>query len=120
MKCLHAHYAWYLAGGDDPVGRWVAARLASPTAPPMSRSRSKRADHRVRRIASAAIDCGTNSTRLLVAELDDDGTLRAHRAAAADHPTRPGRRPPRRARPDAVDRTVAVLREYREVMDATA
>ncbi|MFZ6005248.1 MAG: DUF501 domain-containing protein [Actinomycetota bacterium] len=23
VKCLHAHYAWYLAGGDDPVGRWI-------------------------------------------------------------------------------------------------
>ncbi|MGA0895286.1 MAG: DUF501 domain-containing protein, partial [Ilumatobacteraceae bacterium] len=21
VKCLHAHYAWHLAGGDDPVGR---------------------------------------------------------------------------------------------------
>ena len=29
VKCLHAHYAWYLAGGDDPVGRWVAASLAA-------------------------------------------------------------------------------------------
>jgi hypothetical protein len=28
VKCLHAHYAWWLAGGDDPVGRWVADRLA--------------------------------------------------------------------------------------------
>ena len=28
VKCLHAHYAYLLAGGDDPVGRWVAARLA--------------------------------------------------------------------------------------------
>ena len=28
VKCLHAHYAWYLAGGDDPVGRWVAEQLA--------------------------------------------------------------------------------------------
>ena len=27
VKCLHAHYAWHLAGGDDPVGAWVAARL---------------------------------------------------------------------------------------------
>jgi len=27
VKCLHCHYAWYLAGGDDPVGRWVAAEL---------------------------------------------------------------------------------------------
>jgi hypothetical protein len=28
VKCLHAHYAWHLAGGDDPVGRWVEDRLA--------------------------------------------------------------------------------------------
>ena len=28
VKCLHAHYASFLAGSDDPVGRWVAARLA--------------------------------------------------------------------------------------------
>lgn len=28
VKCLHAHYAWYLAGGDDPVGRWVHDRLS--------------------------------------------------------------------------------------------
>jgi hypothetical protein len=27
VKCLHAHYAWYLAGGDDPVGRWVDDRI---------------------------------------------------------------------------------------------
>jgi uncharacterized protein len=27
VKCLHAHFAWYLAGGDDPVGRWVEDRL---------------------------------------------------------------------------------------------
>lgn len=23
VKCLHAHFAWWLAGGDDPVGAWV-------------------------------------------------------------------------------------------------
>ena len=28
VKCLHAHYAWHLAGGDDPIGRWVAERLS--------------------------------------------------------------------------------------------
>ncbi len=27
VKCLHAHLAWYLAGGEDPVGRWVAEQL---------------------------------------------------------------------------------------------
>jgi hypothetical protein len=30
VKCLHAHYAWFLAGGDDPVGRWVADELMKP------------------------------------------------------------------------------------------
>ncbi|HEX5947655.1 MAG TPA: DUF501 domain-containing protein [Acidimicrobiales bacterium] len=33
VKCLHAHYAWFLAGGDDPVGRWVDERVG-PEAPP--------------------------------------------------------------------------------------
>jgi len=26
VKCLHAHVAYWLAGGDDPVGRWAAER----------------------------------------------------------------------------------------------
>jgi len=33
VKCLHAHYAWYLAGGDDPVGRWVSERLTGARDP---------------------------------------------------------------------------------------
>ena len=28
VKCLHAHYAWHLAGGDDPIGRWVEDHLS--------------------------------------------------------------------------------------------
>jgi len=28
VKCLHAHYAWFLAGGDDPVGAWVHERFS--------------------------------------------------------------------------------------------
>jgi hypothetical protein len=32
VKCLHAHYAWYLAGGDDPVGAWVERALEEPSA----------------------------------------------------------------------------------------
>jgi hypothetical protein len=27
VKCLHAHLAWWLAGGEDPVGAWVAEQL---------------------------------------------------------------------------------------------
>ena len=28
VKCLHAHYAYLLAGGDDPVGVWVKTQLS--------------------------------------------------------------------------------------------
>jgi hypothetical protein len=31
VKCLHAHVAWWLAGGEDPVGRWVAEQVEIPT-----------------------------------------------------------------------------------------
>jgi hypothetical protein len=27
VKCLHAHLAWWLAGGDDPIGDWVSGRF---------------------------------------------------------------------------------------------
>ena len=27
VKCLHAHYAYFLSGGNDPVGRWVEEQL---------------------------------------------------------------------------------------------
>ena len=37
VKCLHAHYAWHLAGGDDPVGRWVAERLGPDAAASLRR-----------------------------------------------------------------------------------
>ena len=29
VKCLHAHYAYLLAGGIDPVGDWVHRHLQS-------------------------------------------------------------------------------------------
>jgi hypothetical protein len=31
VKCLHAHVAWWLAGGNDPVGHWVAEQVEIPT-----------------------------------------------------------------------------------------
>lgn len=93
VKCLHAHYAWYLAGGPDPVGRWVADRLAGAPA--------------------AAVDCGTNSTRLLVAHPGGPALERLMRI------TRLGQDVDRTRRlaPEAVARTLHVLREYRAVMD---
>lgn len=65
----------------------------------------------------AAIDCGTNSTRLLVAERNPDGTL--HTIERLQRITRLGQDVDRTGAlaPEAIDRTVAVLREFREVMD---
>ena len=60
----------------------------------------------------AAIDCGTNSTRLLIS----DGTEPVERLMRI---TRLGAGVDRNGRldPDAIERTLAVLREYRQVMD---
>lgn len=55
VKCLHAHYAYRIAGGEDPVGEWVAERV-EPIHP------GQRPDR------VAAIDQGTNSCRLLIVE----------------------------------------------------
>jgi len=65
----------------------------------------------------ASIDCGTNSTRLLVAELGDDGRLVSLERLMRI--TRLGRGTDATGRLDsaAVERTVEVLGEYREIMD---
>jgi hypothetical protein len=34
VKCLHAHYANWLVGNADPVGRWVADRINPTSADP--------------------------------------------------------------------------------------
>ena len=39
LKCLHAHYAYHLAGGDDAVGAWTAARMEPVRARARRRSR---------------------------------------------------------------------------------
>ena len=99
VKCLHAHYAYHLAGGDDPVGRWVAERI-EPVHP----------EERPGRVA--AIDQGTNSIRLLVAEpLEDGGYAELARDMVI---TRLGERVDATGRldPDALDRTVEVLARY--------
>jgi exopolyphosphatase/guanosine-5'-triphosphate,3'-diphosphate pyrophosphatase len=62
IKCLHAHYANHLAGGDDVVGAAVASELE-----PIH------ADELGARIA--VVDQGTHSCRLLVVARAADGEL---------------------------------------------
>lgn len=109
VKCLHAHYAWFLAGGDDPVGRWVEDRLndvedSGPT--------SSGGDGVTGRLAS--IDCGSNSTRLLVVEAEGPVTVDRQMSI-----TRLGQGVGETGAMEsaAIARTLAVLRQYRDVMD---
>ena len=62
LKCLHAHYAYWLAGGNDPIGAWVGARVGPA-----------RLHHGMAARRVAAIDLGTNSIRLLVAAVQREG-----------------------------------------------
>jgi exopolyphosphatase/guanosine-5'-triphosphate,3'-diphosphate pyrophosphatase len=70
----------------------------------------------------AGIDMGTNSTRLLVA--DSDGSRQAGPLTTVErhmHITRLGQgvNATRRLHPDAIQRTLEVLRKYRDIMDST-
>jgi exopolyphosphatase/guanosine-5'-triphosphate,3'-diphosphate pyrophosphatase len=100
VKCLHAHLAYHLAGGDDPVGAWVAREVL-----PVHDDRPGRA---------AAIDQGTNSCRLLVvepaAEVDGDPAELARDMTI----TRLGRGVDATGRLDdeALARTIEVLATY--------
>ena len=97
VKCLHAHYANHVAGGDDPVGRWVADQI-EPIHPPYA--------ERV-----AAVDMGTNSIRLLVAEPSNGGLVEVARDMVI---TRLGEGVDAagRLKSEALDRTMAVLSRY--------
>ena len=106
VKCLHAHLAWYLAGGADPVGRWTAQRLGLSAPGPGDGARPP----------AAALDCGTNSTRLLV--VADDGTVleRVMRITRLGE----GVDASRTLGAEAVGRTLAVLGDYRRALERHA
>jgi len=101
LKCLHAHYANHLAGGDDVVGRRVAERVE----PLHAEGRGGRV---------AAIDQGTNSCRLLVVEPGAAAGADPAELARDMIITRLGRGVDATGRlgPDALARTIAVLARY--------
>ena len=66
----------------------------------------------------AAVDCGTNSTRLLVAREAGDGSLETVERLMTITRLGAGVGASGRLDPDAVGRTLEALRRYREVMDA--
>ncbi len=103
VKCLHAHLANYLAGDDDPVGVLVAREVGATA---------------LRRPAvagepAAVVDCGSNSTRLLLVDGEGHAQRREMRitrlAAGVDAAGR--------LAPEALERTARVLTDYRTWRD---
>jgi exopolyphosphatase / guanosine-5'-triphosphate,3'-diphosphate pyrophosphatase len=99
VKCLHAHYAYHLAGGADPVGEDVARRI-EPVHPDVKGERV------------AAIDQGTNSIRLLVAEAASGGGLGELARDMVITRLGEGVDATGRLDPGALKRTVEVLARY--------
>ena len=99
LKCLHAHYAYHLAGGDDAVGAWTAERVEPLHAPELG--------GRV-----AAIDQGTNSTRLLVLQPRDGEPVEICRDMVI---TRLGKGVDERGRldPAAIERATEAIARFR-------
>jgi exopolyphosphatase/guanosine-5'-triphosphate,3'-diphosphate pyrophosphatase len=111
VKCLHAHLAWYLAGGDDPVGRWTAHELGLD---PATFVRGGGVGGPQRGAGPvAAVDCGTNSTRLLVVGEDGGVLSREMRITRLGE----GVDSTGRLSAEAIGRTTSVLRQYRDIMD---
>jgi exopolyphosphatase / guanosine-5'-triphosphate,3'-diphosphate pyrophosphatase len=99
VKCLHAHLANYLAGYADPVGEIVSGLVDVEGCERIGE-------------ALAALDCGSNSTRLFIA--DEDGPLRreARITRLSEGVDATGT-----LTDAALARTYAVLEEYRRIMD---
>ena len=74
VKCLHAHFGWWLAVGDDPVGQWVADKLdvSRDDYVVVNSVRSRP----VFTSPVAAIDIGTNSTNLLIVDPEGNEIVR--------------------------------------------
>jgi len=112
VKCLHAHFGYWLAGGQDPVGQWVADKIGA-----------QRSDYlitpprliKVPRFTKpvAAIDIGTNSTNLLIVSPDGDELVREV------HVTRIGEgvTDTRLLSDVAIARTLARLEIYRSLIE---
>jgi hypothetical protein len=70
VKCLHAHYAWFLAGGNDPVGAWVQERLDEAAGELLVRLEADDItiisqhgwQHRIESSPQFLYDCGLNET----------------------------------------------------------
>lgn len=108
IKCLHAHYADWVGRGDNPVGAWVAERLAEAG---VRENCDDRCPERCRGEARpgagdgwktvAAVDVGSHSVRLLVCDVAEPSGAGGG-AAGEPAPGKPAAGEPAPAREQAV------------------
>lgn len=112
VKCLHAHYGWWLAGGDDPVGAWVAKQLATDITTYIISAQTREPVKNAAK-AFAAIDIGSNSTNLLIVDID------GNELAREIHMTRLGEGlfNTNQLSDEAMARTLQRLGEYKSIID---
>jgi exopolyphosphatase / guanosine-5'-triphosphate,3'-diphosphate pyrophosphatase len=102
IKCLHAHFAHFVAGGPDPIGAWVSKRID------LRNLHYVKPDRRV-----AAIDLGTNTIRLLIVRLvEGDPELQDLARDMVITRLGQGVDATGKLHPDAIRRTVRVLDRY--------
>jgi hypothetical protein len=90
VKCLHAHYAWHLVGGDDPVGAWVGAQLATAPSVPDGGLVVRLSDRELALTTSGwteRLPIGTDAIRRLLGHTDPPSPADLTNAigAVADH-----------------------------------
>ena len=103
VKCLHAHLAYTVAGGSDPIGNWVHRTLLQGQPVHYERPTNR----------IAAIDLGTNSIRLLVAKARrGEGLVGELARDMVITRIGEGVDSSGRIEPAALQRTIEVLRRY--------
>lgn len=118
VKCLHAHFADYLAQGNNPVGRRVWALLTKAGVDPrgwgecFSGCNESCPGMRNEQAPQAVIDVGSNSVRLLVADISADG-IHSHKTDLMTTRLGAGVADEGLLAPEAIDQTVQALKDLR-------
>ncbi|WP_281170694.1 DUF501 domain-containing protein [Brevibacterium album] len=129
VKCLHALVGHSLAAGPgvNPVGDLALSRMtgvpaveqdatsaAAPAAAPAAAATPAET------VRTAAFDCGTNSLRLLVADVAPDGTLTELAREMRVVRLGQGVDATGEFAPEALERTFAVCEEYARIVESLA
>lgn len=123
VKCLHAHFADYLARGKNPVGRRVWGLLTAGGVDPRGQGTCftgnacrcpGAATAESERAPEALIDIGSNSVRLLIGRAEADGEIAVFDRALVTTRLGSGVSERGELEPQAVEETLDALKTFRQ------